>query len=158
MKSSLLCLMLLSLLSGVALADLSSSEGAVEGFYDWYLKAGDRYRDNFSQAESFLTPELYDLLARGFAQSPEDSFWVDFDPFANAQMPLSKVSVGKPYTAGKDLDMVKVTPFYERDSGPGSDIKVYCVKQGGEWKIANLVYTGDYPFSLKQFLSDGLKK
>lgn len=139
----------------------ADSYQTTQKFYDWFLQAGDHYRKNFSQARPFFTPELYDLLTEGFQKQPDDGWFVDFDPFSNSQMGLQAATVGKPKVLGAGLAMVPVTPVYGRGGASnyeGDIIKVYLKKVGGEWKIANLAYTGDYPFELKAFLKDGLGK
>lgn len=161
MKFTLKSLLLLIFVIAPCLADQSSPDGAVSGFYDWYQKAGFKYRDKFSEAQPYFTEELYGLLKDGFGQSPESEFWVDFDPFVNAQMDAQAISVGKPSTKAADLALVPVTPTYGRGGASnyeGPPIKVWVKKVGGEWKIANMAYAGDYPFELKKFLKDGLKR
>lgn len=166
MRSSLSIILLVLLLASVSAADQSSSYNTTEGFYDWYIKAGLDYRDNFAQAQPYFTKELFTLLSKGFKNGPDDGFWIDFDPFINAQVDAERVSVGKPYTAGNGLDMVKVTPLSSRPMDAAGNkempvVKVYCVKQGSKWVIGNLVYPGDpemgvEPWNLKDHLKKGL--
>ena len=144
------------LLSGLCSADQSSSYAATEGFYNWYIDSGDNYRKNFEQAKPYFTDELYGLLSKGFAQSHEDDFWIDFDPFIAAQMSADKVSLGKPSTAGSNLDLVPVSPIIRGQAPEEPTVKVYCVKQGNTWVIANIAYPGDMPFELKTYLKEGL--
>lgn len=163
MKTAIRIVLICMFLTGITLADQSSPYNTVDGFYNWFLKAGDRYRDSFSQAKPYFSEELYGLLNDGFSKRPGDGFWVDFDPFSNSQMGMSKVSVGKPHTVSADLAMVPVTPHSTRPMDAEGNtampvIKVYVCQVGNDWKIANLVYTGDYPFQLKKYLQDGLGK
>lgn len=82
------------------------------------------------------------------------------------------MSVGKPKTVGNDLDMVEVVPIFKRVAYSGEPgefksvlvkpIKVYCVKQGSDWKIANIIYPGDAEagiksWDLKGYLNKGLQ-
>ena len=161
MKFTLKSFLLLVFLFAPSMADQSSPYGTVNGFYDWYQEAGFKYRDKFAEAQPYFTDEFYGLLKEGFEQSPESGFWVDFDPFVNAQMDAQAISVGKPSTKASDLALVLVTPTYGRGGASnyeGAPIKVWVKKVGGEWKIANMAYGGDYPFELKKFLKDGLKR
>ncbi len=158
MKRVLSILLLAVLFSAPASAD---SYDTTQKFYDWFLQAGDHYRKNFTEARPLFTPELYGLLTEAFGKQPDDGWWLDFDPFSNSQMGLQSASVGKPKVLGADLAMVPVTPLYGRGGASnyeGDIIKVYLKKVGSEWKIANMAYTGDYPFELKAYLKDGLGK
>ncbi len=144
------------ILTTVGFADQSSSYGTTEAFYDWYIKAGDDHRKTFAQAKPFFTDELFRMLNTGFNNGPEDDFWIDFDPFIAAQMSADKVSIGKPSTQGSNLDMVPVSPIIRGHAPDEPTVKVYCVKQGDKWVIANIAYPGDMPFELKAYLKDGL--
>jgi len=151
---------MLMTLTALSWADTSTPDGTVTTFYDWYQKADSQYRTEFSQAEPFLTPELYSLLRDGFSREPGPKFWVDFDPFVNAQIPAERFNVGKPRTVASDLALVEVAPYF--NMGPGGStagpapIKVYVRNEGGNWKIANMVYPGEHGFQLKQYLQEGL--
>lgn len=152
-------LLLMFLTSGLALADQSNSLSTTKSFYDWYQGTSMHYRDKFPQARPYFTSDLFDLLTRGFAQSHEQEFWVDFDPFVNAQMDAKKVSFSQPIVKGPGLEVILVTPYYDGGANgdiKGDPIKVWVKKDGADWKIANLVYGGDYPFELKTYLAEGL--
>ena len=141
-----------------AAADQSSPDGAVKAMYDWYQNAGERYRDSFDKARPYFSKDIYQLLSRGFQQDPSQEFWVDFDPFVNAQVPASKFSIGKPFLTG-DSAFVRVRPYMSMGEGKTMampDIKVYLTKSGGNWQVANLIYTGDNAFELRKYLQDGL--
>ena len=156
MKHLLVTFLTFFFLTTPLLADQSTPDGTVRAFYDWYQKAGDRYRDSFSAAKPLLTDELYQLLARGFQQSHEEEFWVDFDPFVNAQMNAERFSFESSRSVGPDLALIVVTPTFGEGVGSVGPIKVYLRRSGGQWRIANMVYGGDYPFELKTYLKDGL--
>ena len=159
MKTTIKSLLLLLLLVSPSLADRSTPDGAVNEFYQWYQQSSFEYRKKFTEAAPYFTEELYGLLRDGFGQSPESDFWVDFDPFVNAQMDAQAISVGKPSSKGPGVAVVPVTPTYGRGGASnyeGDPIKVWVKQVGGEWKIANLVYTGDFPFELKKYLKEGL--
>ena len=139
-------------------ADQSSPDGAVKALYDWYQNAGDRYRDSFGEARPYFSNDIYQLLDRGFQLDPSQKFWVDFDPFVNAQVPASKFSIGKPFLTG-DSAFVRVRPYMSMGEGKTMampDIKVYLTKSGGNWQVANLIYTGDNAFELRKYLQEGL--
>ena len=148
MKRSCL-LTLLVLLNLPVLAE--TPEARVRAFYDWYLKSGDQYRQNFSEAKPHFVADFHTLVHRGLQRQPKDGFWVDFDPFVNAQMPATSVEVSK---AQRDVNLaqVKVTPMMAR-GGKGATFKVYLVQRGSGWKIQNFVYDG---FNLRSFLEKGL--
>jgi len=159
MKQTLKITLLVFFLATTCLADQSSPDGAVTDFYGWYQQAGFKYRDKFVEAEPYFTEEFYGLLKTGFKRSQGPDFWVDFDPFVNAQMEAQKISVGKPSSQGADLAMVPMTPTYGRGGASnyeGPVIKLYVKRAGEDWKIANIVYGGDHPFELKAFLEKGL--
>lgn len=156
MKCFIKIALLALLLSGLCSADQSSSYATTDGFYKWYIESGNNYRKSFDQAKPYFTEELYGLLSQGFAQSHEDEFWVDFDPFIAAQMSAEKVSIGEASSAGSNLDMVAVSPIIRGHAPDEPTVKVYCVKQGDTWVIANIAYPGDMPFELKAYLKKGL--
>jgi hypothetical protein len=81
---------------------------------------------------------------------------VDEDPFIAAQMSADKVSIGKPNTQGSNLDMVAVSPIIRGQAPDEPTVKVFCIKQGDKWVIANIAYPGDMPFELKTWLKEGL--
>ncbi|HIB67204.1 MAG TPA: DUF3828 domain-containing protein, partial [Phycisphaerales bacterium] len=140
-------------------ADQSSPDGAVKALYDWYQNAGDRYRDSFGEARPYFSNDIYQLLDRGFQLDPSQKFWVDFDPFVNAQVPAGRFKYGKPYLTGKSA-FVRVTPYLNMGEGGSTvampDIKVYLTEQNGRWKVANLIYTGENAFELRKYLQEGL--
>jgi hypothetical protein len=158
MKRFLVALLFSLLVSSPSLAQ-SSPDATTRALFDWYLQAGDDYRNDFSAARPYLTAELYSLLERGFSQSPSDRFWVDFDPFVNAQVPAGRFKFGKPHVTGKS-SFVRITPYMNMGEGgstvPMPDIKVYLKEGNGQWKVANLVYTGENAFELRKYLQDGL--
>jgi uncharacterized protein DUF3828 len=156
MKSIIRIAIVAFFLTSLCSADQSSSYATTEGFYHWYIEAGNDYRKNFDQARPYFSEELFGLLSEGFKGTPSDDFWVDFDPFIAAQMSADKVSIGKPSTQSSALDMVPVSPIIRGQAPDKPTIKVYLVKQGGKWVIANIAYPGDLPFDLKTWLKDGL--
>ncbi len=128
-------------------------EARVKAFYDWYLKAGDQYRQKFSEAEPHFQKEFFTLVQNGLKRGPSDGFWIDFDPFVNAQMPATSFAVGKAQV-DVNLAQVIVTPTLSR-GGEAPAFKVYLLKRGSDWKISNFVYDG---FTLRNFLEEGLKR
>lgn len=149
MKKNLWMLMVALALTGSAGAE--TPEERVRAFYDWYLKNPMTARDRFAEAEKHFEKELFSLLTQGFGRGPSDGFWIDFDPFVNAQMEASKVDIAK---AQKDVNIaqVKVTPTFSR-GGQGQVFKVYLLLEGKQWKIQNFVYP---EFNLRDFLKRGL--
>lgn len=142
-------------------AQSSSADSTTRAFFAWYQQAGDRYRDSFSGARAYFTPELYSLLERGFRRTPSDDFWVDFDPFVNAQVSAERFEYGEPYLTDANNAFVIVRPFMEIGGGTPMampDIKVYLTKSVGQWQVANLIYTGDNSFELRQYLLEGLAR
>ncbi len=160
MKSLILILFSLIVATGSTLAQPATPDAATEALFEWYQQAGDDYRNDFAAAESYLDPKLYDLLQRGFERTPSDSFWVDFDPFVNAQVSAGSFKFGEPYLTGESA-FIRVTPYMEMEGGSPlamPDIKVYLTQSGGQWRVANLIYTGDNAFELRKYLSDGLAR
>lgn len=145
-----LCLLIVALMTLSAGAE--TPEGRVKAFYDWYLQSGEQYRRKFPEAKPHFEGEFFELVRTGLQRRPKDGFWVDFDPFVNAQMPATRVKIGK---AQRDVNLaqVKVTPILSR-GGEAPTFKVYLVQRGSDWKIQNFVYDG---FTLRNFLQEGLK-
>ena len=144
-----------------SLADQSTPDGATKATFEWYQQAGDSHRKDFHKAEPYLAPELYGLLNQGFQRTPSDEFWVDFDPFVNAQVPAKSFKYGEPYITDPDNAFVIVRPYMELGDGktmPMPDIKVHLKKLSGKWQVANLIYTGENSFELLTYLKDGLAK
>ena len=160
MKSLSLILLSFFLATVPAVAQATTPDGTTQALFQWYQQAGDDYRNDFAAAESYLDPKLYDLLQKGFERTPSDSFWVDFDPFVNAQVSAGSFKFGEPYLTGESA-FIRVTPYMEMEGGSPlamPDIKVYLTQSGGEWRVANLIYTGDNAFELRKYLSDGLAR
>lgn len=160
MKNQISVTLLMLLVWIPALAQPKTPDEATKALFDWYQQAGDQYRDELSNAQAYLDPKLYRLLEQGFKRSPSDSFWVDFDPFVNAQVSAGSFKFGEPYLTG-DSAFVRVTPYMEMEGARPlamPDIKVYLTQSGGHWRVANLIYTGEDAFELRKYLSDGLAK
>lgn len=152
MKSLLKSFLFTLVLCGLAQAD---SYSTTQEFYDWYLESGSDYREKISQAKPHLSSELFGLLSRGFALTPDNGRFVDFDPFINAQISAKRISVGKPHDFDNDMQWVKVTPFMEMGQGgstiPMPELKVFLAYDNGGYKITNIVYPADPEAGVKSW-------
>src|SRR6185437_3195763 len=92
-----------------ARAGESTPSATVRAFYTWYfaaIKTRDGWSGHLSGARAYLTPSLYQLLARTVeAQNAAHAAVLDADPFADAQEPPIGFSVGTP---GVGSTVVKV--------------------------------------------------
>lgn len=162
MKNLLYAMLIFGCLISSTPAD---SPSTTQKFYDWYLQVGDDYRERFSEAEDLFSPELYSLLQRGFSRTPESGWFVDFDPFVNAQVGAASFSVGQPQDFDNDMQWVKVTPYLrmgeEGSTVPMPTLKVFLSYDQGTYKITNIAYPGEpeagmAPWNLRGYLNDGL--
>ena len=66
----------------------AAAQAVVTGFYDWYIAAGDRYRDDLQVQRGRLAPQLYADLQRAFALSAAEGAarFLDVDPFSGTQV------------------------------------------------------------------------
>lgn len=66
----------------------AEAQAVVTGFYDWYVAAGDRYRDDLQAQRGRLAPQLYADLQRAFALSAAEGAtrFLDVDPFSGTQV------------------------------------------------------------------------
>ena len=58
----------------------------VTRLYDWYLHAGDAYRDEMHQQKQLFVPAFYDDLEAAFRRAQADKSFLDFDPFNGVQV------------------------------------------------------------------------
>ncbi len=122
----------------------------VDAFYQWYFANADQVRERFDQARPYLDEELYDLLQRGFSQSPEAEFRLDFDPFINAQESAERIRVVTSNTSG-DTATVKVIPVFSFGEGPPFEISLK--REAGGWVVGNLEFEN---LNLLSHLEEGL--
>ncbi len=142
---------LLAFLVLAATASAETPEMGVRSLYDWYLSDPLSSRERLGAIQDRFEPELFRLLKTGFSRQPGDGFWVDFDPFVNAQVEARKVSVGK---TQRDVNIAIVNAVPVFDFGEGPPIRVYLVQWGQRWLITNLAYDG---FNLRDYLKEGLE-
>ncbi|MBI3927877.1 MAG: DUF3828 domain-containing protein [Armatimonadetes bacterium] len=158
--------MLLILFLASALPARADDPAAVaRAFYDSYTKASnaerfDRVAFTRSQ-EARLEPDLYATLLNIMAKGPEDGVWLDFDPYANAQMNVATLSLG-PATVKDGLASVWMSASY-RSPGPERPAVKLVLRPGGPegWRIANFLYPGDDglpSWDLRSWLKKQLEK
>lgn len=144
-------------LAGFLLTAPSFADGqrdTVDNFYRWYLSQGSNYRENWSEAESFFEPRFYQLFEKGFKLQPEDGRFVDYDPFIDAQVDAKKVRSTPAVKVSENLSLVKVFPSFRNMSAEGPPLKIYLRKLHGQWKIANILTTGEGTTNTKDYLVD----
>lgn len=124
---------------GPARAGEPTPAATVHAFYAWYfgaLKTRDGWSGHLAGARAYLTPSLYQLLAKTVAvQNAAHAEVLDADPFADAQEHPKSFSVGTP-GAGSTVVNVPVTLAFA--GGHGTFVAV--VRNGGDWRIDNLLY------------------
>lgn len=124
---------------GPARAGGSTPSATVDSFYTWYfnaLKTSSGWRGHLAGARAYLTPSLYNLLAKTIAaENAAHAAVLDADPFADAQEPPSGFSVGTP-GAGSIVSSVPVSLTF----GSGRGKVTAVVRNGGDWRIDNLIY------------------
>lgn len=138
---------------GTASAGETTPAATVRGFYTWYfgaLKTTGGWTGHLAGARPYLTPSLYQLLAKIVAaQNAAHAAVLDADPFADAQEPPSGFSVGTP---GSGTTVVNVPVTLAFGSGHGKMTAV--VRNGGDWRIDDILYgsSGNLRATLTQAL------
>lgn len=140
------------LLTGMAVAQ-TTPEAVAGKLYAWLQKVDDKSSQRLSEAQEYLTPELYGLLTQAYNLDPNQGVFLDFDPWSNSQMGAEKYAVGKSKLVG-GVAKVPIT-VHLRHAGVQ---KYTCMLKpaGDTWQVANLVYAPD--FDLLSVLKDLLKQ
>ncbi len=130
----------------------------IDALYRWHLAhqaAGGR--DTLPSQRDLFTPLLYDRLRRGFALTPADGAYLDFDPFSGTQVSThgARVHGCRPLADGvlearvavqASLRPTSTEPpqqlLYRLEPGPG----------GAGWRVADIEYPGSPPYSLSSSL------
>lgn len=137
-----------------------AARALVEGFYKDYQAVDQSWSKVLPGQKDHFSNELYELLNDCVDNTPQDSFWLDFDPFLNAQMNAATIKVETPTEKGS-LWYVPVKMSYR---SPGNDQLAMHVVVGyneDKLRILNFVYPardGTPSWDLKSFLKKGLGK
>lgn len=137
-----------------------AAKDLVQGLYRDY-QAAETWQKTLPGQNDRLGTELFEMLNECVDNGPQDGFWLDFDPFTNAQMNAASILVDAPKLKGS-LWYVPVRMSYRV---PGNEqLALYAVvgdNQNGQPRILNLVYPardGAESWDLKSFLKKGLGK
>jgi hypothetical protein len=111
----------------------------VKDFYAWYMKDQKKSLAGISQWKDNFEEKLYEELMEAMKKSPAEnnSLWLDFDPFLNAQVYATSFAIGKT-SRRNNTATVAVSLKYEREGK--QSLKVFLIGSGGVWRIANLIY------------------
>jgi hypothetical protein len=132
----------------------SAAPGSVvKSFYAWYFSAPSPW-DHLKDARPFLTSSLYSLLGQviSYERRTNDEI-LDADPFIDAQIASSGVTVGNAITAGAKA-VVVVQVRYAKTS-LRSRVKVILVKTAEGWRIDDFI--GDRGGSVRAHLKKEMK-
>lgn len=158
-KLTLLTTTLLCLLA-IPVQAQEAAKSLVQAFYKDYQKS-ESWAKSMPGQNQRLSTELYELLNDCVDNTPQDSFWLDFDPFINAQMNAAEIVVKEPKLKGS-LWYVPVEMSYRV---PGHLQPAVTVVVGdnaqAQPRILNFVYPardGAQSWDLKSFLKKGLGK
>ncbi len=105
----------------------------VQSFYEWYFSPSVKGRA-FTQligARRFLTPSFYALLARVPPYEQVHGEVLEADPFIDAQIEASSVSLGSSIT-NNGIATVTATVHYPKDPSAGH-LKIMLVKALCRW-------------------------
>lgn len=133
----------------------------VNKFYQDYQKAESWAKFLPGQKDN-IGNQLYELLNDCVDNGPDDGFWLDFDPFINAQMNAAAFKVGTPKSK-EGLWYVPVEMSYRTPDHlqPAVTVVVGDTDVKGKMKIMNFIYPardGAAAWDLKSFLKKGLGK
>lgn len=149
--------LLISLISTAAVqAEPDKARDVVDRIYGDYLAEAAQHKHGVVDLRALVTkhrdsfdPQLADMFITCLTGDDIRSR-LDFDPFANAQWPVSK-AVTSPSIAQEPYRLVNVECTVGR--GSITKLKFYLCKKDHSWKIANIVYPSkdkEYPsFDLK---------
>jgi hypothetical protein len=152
------------LFCGVAFLAPTAAAGALDArpaevvhlFYGWYFSPGVKGRafNHISRARPFLTRSFGTLLARVHPYEEAHGAVLEADPFIDAQIEASSVTLGSSFTQN-GAAMVTVTVHYPKDSSVGH-VKVQLIRTADAgWRIDDIV--GATGGSLRKTLEHNLK-
>lgn len=128
----------------------------VTQFYNWYLSAGDAYRERFQQQEPLFEPALYAELEAAFRLEPPATF-LDFDPFNGAQVGSYGFRLESCRAVGRDQVvaylLVKAGLGPERTSE--QSIRLWLRDSAAGWRLDDFEYSPPTPqesYKLRPFL------
>jgi hypothetical protein len=138
-----------------AAAAAPTPTAVVRSFYQWYFSPSAKGHtfDHLGAAREFFTPSFYALLSRVMPYERLHGEVLEADPFIDAQIEASSVSVGSA-TITDGSAAVPVTVRYPR-SISGGQVKVIVVKTAAGWRIDDFV--GTTGGSVKSMLAHNMK-
>jgi hypothetical protein len=152
----------IALSCGVAFLAATVSAGAaapapaavVRSFYQWYLSPAAKGHtfDHLGAARPYFTPSFYALLSRVMPYERVHGEVLEADPFIDAQIEASAVSVGTA-TVANGSATVPVTVRY-RGSSSGR-VRVIVVKTASGWRIDDFI--GTTGGSVRKTLAQNMK-
>lgn len=116
-------------------------EATARRLYTWLQKAGDQSSKHLDQVQDALTPELYQQLTAAYARDPNSGEFLDFDPWSFTQMGASGYVVGNARMVG---GQAKIPVTVKVLGGGRSTYTCILTSDGGDWRVANLVYTPEF--------------
>jgi len=137
-------------------AAAGTPDAVVRAFYNWDLsvKYPQSWLDHLGGAQPYLTPSLYGLVSQiGPYERKHGAAVLDAQPFEDAQIPASSVTVGTAVVSGNGAK-VPVAIHYAKSSGSGH-VTVVVVKTAGRWLIDDFV--GAVGGSLRSNLASAMK-
>jgi hypothetical protein len=115
---------------------------AVTQFYDWYIRAGEGYRERLFEQRRLFQPALYADLQSAFLLAPPAEAFLDVDPFNGAQVSSYGFRLdGCRIHSSDQLEvrlLVKAGLSPERTSE--QPISVWLSLADGEWRIQDIQY------------------
>jgi hypothetical protein len=107
----------------------------VQSFYAWYFSPSVNRRafDHLGGARQFMTKPFWELLARVRPYEQVHGAVLDADPFIDAQIEASSVSLGSSFTFN-GAATVTVVVHYPKDPSAGH-VKVMLVRTVAGWRI-----------------------
>lgn len=137
-------------------AAATAPETVVRLFYNWDLsvKYPQSWLEHLGGAKPYLTASLYNLVSQvGPFEQKNKAEVLDAQPFEDAQIPASSVTVGAPGISGNRAK-VPVTIHYARTTGSGH-VTVVVIKTAQGWLIDDFV--GSVGGSLRANLAHNMK-
>lgn len=133
----------------------------VDHLYRWYLKVGDRYREQLPDQQRLFEPGLYADLQAAFALEPSPAGFLDFDPFNGAQVDSYgfRLLRCRAVTADRLEARVLVKAGLRPSGATEQPIQLWLQRAGTGWQISDLAYAPDSPnaFRLQPLLNTLLR-
>ncbi|MFM7676762.1 MAG: hypothetical protein ACKO5F_14560 [Synechococcus sp.] len=139
----------------------AAATATIDTLYRWHLahQESSGGRSTLAGQRELFTPLLYDRLRRGFALTPADGAYVDFDPFSGTQVSThgARVQGCRRLPDGVLEARVAVQASLRRTSTEPPQQLLFRLEPGpggAGWRIADIQYPGERSFSLSRLLAD----